>query len=168
MADFINTIDALGDDVVMQSLIDKSITEFRDDVITSIGAYAFSACTNLTVLDMPSVTGTNTRCCNGCTNLTIARFNNLKGFGSFFFTACNRLRIIALGTNAVVTIAQTLTNNPLYVLVPSTLISNYQSATNWSSMYSAGNCIFYALEDYTVDGTTTGELDEDKIATLLA
>ena len=34
-----------------------------------------------------------------------------------------------------------------------------QAATNWST-YAAQ---FRALEDYTVDGTTTGELDETKI-----
>jgi hypothetical protein len=46
-----------------------------------------------------------------------------------------------------------------YIYVPSALIDSYKTATNWS-VYADQ---FRALEDYTVDGTTTGELDESKI-----
>ena len=55
MADFINTIDRLGDDAVMDSIIDRTITEFKDDQITSIGDYAFYGCSALTVVDCPNV-----------------------------------------------------------------------------------------------------------------
>lgn len=43
--------------------------------------------------------------------------------------------------------------------VPRSLVDTYKSATNWSTYADQ----FRALEDYTVDGTTTGELDETKI-----
>jgi hypothetical protein len=46
-----------------------------------------------------------------------------------------------------------------FIYVPRTLIDTYKSATNWS-IYAA---YFRALEDYTVDGTTTGDLDPSKI-----
>lgn len=46
-----------------------------------------------------------------------------------------------------------------YIYVPSALVDSYKAATNWST-YAAQ---FRALEDYTVDGTTTGELDPTKI-----
>ena len=52
-----------------------------------------------------------------------------------------------------------------YIYVPRALLSDddetkdYRRATNWST-YAAQ---FRALEDYTVDGTTTGELDKTKI-----
>jgi hypothetical protein len=46
-----------------------------------------------------------------------------------------------------------------YIYVPSTLVDSYKTASNWSSVASR----FRALEDYTVDGTTTGELDPNKI-----
>ena len=46
------------------------------------------------------------------------------------------------------------------ILVPSALLEEYKAATNWSSYFSSK---LYALEDYTVDGTVTGELDPDKI-----
>ena len=50
-------------------------------------------------------------------------------------------------------------------LVPSALIERYQNATNWSTLYAAGTCLFWALEDYTVDGTIEGEIDWDKLNT---
>lgn len=46
-----------------------------------------------------------------------------------------------------------------YVYVPRALVDSYKAASNWST-YAAQ---FRALEDYTVDGTITGDLDESKI-----
>lgn len=50
-----------------------------------------------------------------------------------------------------------------FCLVPSTLVSEYQIATNWSVLYEVGTCTFLPLEEYTVDGTTTGEINWDKL-----
>lgn len=46
-----------------------------------------------------------------------------------------------------------------YIYVPSALVDSYKTATNWVTYADQ----FRALEDYTVDGTVTGELDETKI-----
>ena len=46
-----------------------------------------------------------------------------------------------------------------YIYAPRALVDSYKAATNWST-YADQIC---ALEDYTVDGTTTGALDETKI-----
>ena len=46
-----------------------------------------------------------------------------------------------------------------YIYVPSALIEQYKVATNWVTFADQ----FRALEDYTVDGTTTGELDWEKV-----
>ena len=54
MSEFINTIDALGDDVVIDSIINKTITEFKDDKVTSVGQYAFYGCTQLSDVDLPN------------------------------------------------------------------------------------------------------------------
>lgn len=55
MADFINTIDVLGDEAVIDGIITRTITEFRDDTITKVGAWAFYKC-NLDIVDLPNVT----------------------------------------------------------------------------------------------------------------
>lgn len=46
-----------------------------------------------------------------------------------------------------------------YIYVPSALIDAYKADSLWNAFSSQ----FRALEDYTVDGTATGELDETKI-----
>ena len=46
-----------------------------------------------------------------------------------------------------------------YFYVPRALIEDYKVATNWTTFADQ----FRALEDYTVDGTTTGAMDWDKI-----
>lgn len=51
------------------------------------------------------------------------------------------------------------------VLVPSALVTAYTEATNWSVVYARG-IRFRAVEDYTVDGTITGEIDWDKVNAL--
>lgn len=54
MAEFQNTIDLLGDEVVFASLIDRSIVEFCDDVLNEIGARAFYA-SSIQRADLPNV-----------------------------------------------------------------------------------------------------------------
>ena len=56
MAEFQNTIDLLGDEVVAASIIDKTITEFNDDGLTNVGAHAFFQCTALTSVNLPNAT----------------------------------------------------------------------------------------------------------------
>lgn len=46
-----------------------------------------------------------------------------------------------------------------YVYVPSTMVDKLKKAINWRDIADQ----IRALEDYTVDGTTTGKLDENKV-----
>jgi surface protein len=46
-----------------------------------------------------------------------------------------------------------------YIYVPRSMVDTLKSATNWSTYADQ----IRALEDYTIDGTTTGELDESKV-----
>lgn len=301
MAEFINTIDALGDEVVLNSIIDRSITEFKDDQLTTIGNYAFNGCSSLRVVDLPNMKSSGE---SAFTNCDIVEFNipnatslgrygcqnnpNLKTFygpkitalGQTCFQGCNSLEYVELpvitnglhdavqrcaalkevrapmlttlnnafwdcsslekadyplvskleggftfyncyslktvnftnvtaivgnnttfqrcfslpildfpsltsiaGSNTfkqcaildtillrtesgVVSLSNgnDFTNTPFTtgtggkIYVPRALISAYQTATNWSSLYALGKCEFLAVEDVTVDGTATGEL----------
>jgi hypothetical protein len=148
MSEFINTIDVLGDDAVTDALLEGTLTEFKDNVISSLAYCSFSHCKSLHLLDVPNVTlikayalgVTATNCCNitqlilrGSTVCSLASTNAFKGTP------------ISKGTG--------------YIYVPRALIDSYKNATNWSTFVNQ----FRALEDYTVDGTITGELDESKI-----
>ena len=52
-----------------------------------------------------------------------------------------------------------IANGTGYIYVPRAMVDTLKSATNWSTYASQ----IRALEDYTIDGTTTGALDETKI-----
>lgn len=258
MSEFINTIDVLGDDAVIDSIIQKTITEFRDNRVNKIGANAFYGCTALETVELPSATelknnafencsslvefsapkcdklGGNTfkgcsvlagvdfplateigfslfEKCYGlvnvraplvarvysgamqdctsleqvylpsvtrldanalrrCSKLIVADFPVLNYIENYAFAGCSLLVSLILRGPTVATLVGTNTfeylneRTPIadgtgYIYVPKALLSQYASASNWSALVSQ----FRALEDYTVDGTITGELDATKI-----
>ena len=148
MAEFINTIDVIGDDLLSDSIIERSITEYKDNIITSIGIGALRNCKQLTSVDLPVVTSIESMAFFFCSQLItlILRSENLC-----ILSAINAFSNSAIGAG--------------YIYVPRALLSDddatkdYRRASNWANFSTQ----FRALEDYTVDGTITGELDESKI-----
>lgn len=157
-------------------------------LVTNIGTYAFNGCTALTTADFPLVTSTGGTIFGNCSSLTTANFPAITSVEAYTFykcsnlttvdfplvtsiniqafRGCSKLTTLILRSETMATLGGTsvFTDTPIasgtgYIYVPSALVSSYQSATNWST-YSAR---FRALEDYTVDGTISGELDWDKI-----
>ena len=143
----------------------------------------FNGCSNLKSLRMPKLqrTGeTQSNVFRSCSKLVSADVGHVirlnSASGSVSLTGLNvpaTLKLIALRYSGIVTLSAAFNaNSPLtlgtgFVLVPRDNISEYQVATNWATLYNAGTQ-FLAIEDYTVDGTTEGVLDEDKIDALLA
>lgn len=150
----------------------------------------FENCTNLhlTGEEFPNLSTINHFCFSGCTALENLRFPMVRIIGASAFQGCSNLVVVDLGSVEVIynnafydcplrTLilrkddvvcqldgADFLSRTPIedgqgYIYVPAGLLSTYQTAAYWSS-YAAQ---FRALEDYTVDGTITGELDESKI-----
>jgi surface protein len=120
----------------------------------------FSECIKLPLIDIPHYnlpsTSNSTSMfynCNSLKAVIIRSFGTNYALNSNAFNNCYHI----LGTvNA--------TYNPNgdkdgYIYVPKNMIETLSSATNWSAYADQ----IRALEDYTVDGTTTGELDESKI-----
>lgn len=209
MAEFINTIDVLGDDAVIDRLIDRTITEFRDNVITTIGITAFSFCTALEIVDLPEVTDLGnqtfqdtgvfkvfnapkaTTSGNGVfvrsqnTKITLpslidikpsmfqysrldyADFSSAASIATCAFQSCPLTKLILRKTDSICVLSAAdgvgysvnIPKGTGYIYVPRALVDTYKAATNWSTYATQ----FRALEDYTVDGTITGELDETKI-----
>ena len=210
MADFINTIDVIGDDVLARSIVDGSIVEFCDNAVTSVGSYAFRDCTSLTTANFPAATSVGSYAFSSCSKLATANFPAATSVGSSAFQSCNALttldfpavtkvegyafRQCALLTTLDFPVANNIDDRAFYysakftalilrnqsqvflagtrafegtpiasgagyIYVPRSLVDSYKTATNWSTYANQ----FRALEDYTVDGTTTGELDPTKI-----
>ena len=118
MSTIMNTVDRIGDVALVNSIIDKSITEFTDNICTSIGEYAFFQCTNLTRVDISSA--------------TIIRNNSFSG--------CSKLETLILRNANIVSLASAnalsntlIENGTGYIYVPSNLVDDYKTDSEWSA-----------------------------------
>ena len=150
----------------LNGMIDGSITEIESQA-ESIGEYAFYKCTALTTANFPVVTSIGNFAFGYCSSLTTVDFPAATSIGDYTFYNCTSLKALILRkSDAICTLlsSSAFTTTPIasgrcYVYVPRALVDSYKTATNWSTYASQ----FRALEDYTVDGTITGALDESKI-----
>ena len=144
-----------------------SLTSVNLTNLVSMGGGLFYNCTALTHVGLPSVTICQGRIFQGCTNLAVVDLTVVTSILGFYgLYGCTNLKAVILRAGSVVTLGagncfqnSSVANGTGYIYVPSALVDTYKAATNWST-YAAQ---FRALEDYTVDGTITGELDETKI-----
>lgn len=84
--------------------------------------------------------------------------------GAFEYSEITHLVIVSENGEICELYDLAIANTPIasgtgYIYVPRELVDSYKSAENWSTYASQ----FRALEDYTVDGTISGELDKSKI-----
>ena len=131
----------------------------------------FSPNTNFERIELPSLQYTSSY---------IAKFDeaSLEDFDAgklsaisniFQFTGTGLKNLVLRKADAICTLAATNMvgqNNPIhtgggYVYVPRALISTYQTATNWATIYAENPSVFRAVEDYSVDGTLTGRMNWD-------
>lgn len=175
MAEFQNTIDLIGDGVVVVAIVGKNITEFNDDILNKVGSKALYQCASLTTVNLPNATEVGSSAFNGCNKLVsayipkaitignnafqncsklqIADISNATRINFQAFAACKALTTIILRSPTVCTLTDTYTFNSTpftgvggTAYVPQSLISQYQQATNWSTLYAAGTCNFVAIE----------------------
>lgn len=202
MSEFINTADVIGDDEMCDQIIQRTVTEYKENRISKIGRYAFCGCKSLTTVDVPNVTHVGQGAFQYTSSLKKLNFPEAVELGDYLFkgapgvlkelvcpnvakfgvqsiahSGVEKLDIhvrTAFANNALTGALKELilrgstvssldngspTSNIEYVYVPKALVEDYKVATNWSTLAYK----FRALEDYTVDGTITGELDETKI-----
>lgn len=151
----------------------RNMTSVNLPKLTSIGMASFEGCTNLVNVDLGSAKTISTNCFASCSSLESVDFPYVKTLGSGAFQYCNNLKTVILRSSTLCTLSSTgALSGTLFasgkaggtLLVPRSLTASYTSATNWSSIMSANaNNRILALEDYTVDGTITGEIDWDKL-----
>jgi hypothetical protein len=199
MADFVNTIDLLGDELTAKVIIERTITEYNDDTISLVGDYAFHYCSALTSVDLPNATSSGNYAFNGCSALASVSLPSLTSIGQYAFSHCSaltsayfpsvtrignyafyfcsalasvilpsvtnigqatfswcsNLKVLVLGSKTLcpLTNKSTFNQTPFAegkaggtVYVPQALITEYQTATNWSTLYAAGTCNFVAIE----------------------
>lgn len=116
----------------------------------SIANYAFANCGNLLELLLPKLSdiSSSTYLCYGDSKLAIADLGVIGNMINNFFNGCTLLRKLVLRkTGSICTtnwasaaVFGGIYNNPTEstIYVPQSLISSYQAASNWSTLYNMG------------------------------
>ena len=129
---------------------------------TDLGEYAFENNPALAKVYLPVAQSAANYLCRNCGALTLVDFGFAPRVGIDAFRDCSALQTLVLRSNTMVTRGNgnALVGVPktCCFYVPSSLVDSYKASSAWSEFNQ-----FRALEDYTVDGTTTGALDESKI-----
>lgn len=114
---------------------------------TSIATNVFYYCSSLTTVNFPSATYIGANAFRGCEVLATASFPNAKSIGNQAFRSCSNLMSVYILASSVATLGtsvflstpmslSTYTGSFGSIYVPASLVSSYQTATNWKS-YSA-------------------------------
>ena len=129
----------------------SALTSVNFPLVTSIGTYAFYNCKVLTTVNFPLVTSIGNSAFWGCSALTAADFPLVTSIGNSAFYNCSALTALILRSEIMATLSGTnaFTSTPIasgtgYIYVPSALMDNYKSATNWSTYANQ----IRAIEDY--------------------
>lgn len=150
----------------------SSLTDVNLPFVTSAD---FSNCVSLERITLPSVQETGGGIFNNCTKLKVIDLpscTTINGGHSHFINCPIKALVLRSTTMCTLDLytynvdhsAYSFKNSGIangtgHIYVPRDLVGSYKAATGWS-VYGDQ---FRALEDYTVDGTITGALDEDKI-----
>lgn len=116
--------------------------KFSFPKLTSMGVNSFSNTSTVAWLDFGDMTANSLSCGSGCFGSTrnlstvIFRYQQMVPFVSGMFSES----LIASGTG--------------YIYVPKSLVDTYKTDSGWSTYASQ----FRAIEDYSDDGTATGEI----------
>ena len=150
----------------------SKLTSINLPLVTGVGGNAFYNCAQLTSINLPLVTSVGSSAFDRCSKLTSINLPLVTSVGGSAFYKCSQLSCVIFRTEKACTLsnANAFDNTPFAsgkaggtLLVPRALVESYKTATNWSVIWGYGHNRFLALEDYTVDGTITGEIDWDKL-----
>lgn len=112
MTSFQNTIDTLGDEFTAMKIIDRTITEYKDDTVAEIGRDTFYDCNKLTNVDLPNITTIGSAAFQGCKALISVKLPATPP---------------TVGYNAFEEI-----NAACVFYVPTGSLAAYQAASSWS------------------------------------
>lgn len=136
------------------------------------GTYEFYLCSKLKSMTLPALShpastyntlGYTFRGCSVIEKIDLGNNSTIfnQRFYQYCFYGCKNLKALILRWNNVVinSASNNLTSSGIasgigYIYVPSSLVSSYQAASNWSSYSSQ----IRAIEDYSSDGTVNGDI----------
>lgn len=97
MSEFVNTIDVIGDDALTDSILMRTVTEYKSNVVTKIGRYAFRGCNQLVNVEVPNVTVFDRYAFFGCSKLTMPSLpSGLTIINENALSGCTKLTITSI------------------------------------------------------------------------
>lgn len=139
--------------------------------LTAVPNSTFTYFASVAELVLPECKSVGNSSCTNWTNLQYVDLPKCTSISNYGLRNNSKLETLILRSETMCTLSNYALNSTKifngtgYVYVPSALISSYQTSTNWKTIYGKNANAFRALEDYTVDGTLSGALDEAKVAT---
>lgn len=123
----------------------SSLTTISFPICANIGYAAFFSCGNLTTASFPVCTTIGQNAFFSCKNLTTASFPVCTTIGSFAFSKCYNLKSLYLTGSSLCTLSNSnaFISTPIggystsagtygSIYVPASLLTSYQTATNWT------------------------------------
>lgn len=153
MSTFTPTVESIGDAAIINGILDRSITELHDNIVTSVGNDAFAGCASLDSVLFSAATKVGNSALKDCLALRKADFyNTIISLGNYAFYRCKNLEALILrgaemsrgNTNAFDNSA--IAEGTGYIYVPAALVDAYSADSVWSKFASQ----IRAIEDYPV------------------
>ena len=122
-----------------------SLTTVSFPAATTIGGSAFRYCTSLTTASFPVATSIGSQAFLNCTSLTTVSFPDATSIGNAAFRQCYNLKSLYLTGSSLCRLnhSTAFTSTPIggystsagtygSIYVPTSLLTSYQTATNWT------------------------------------
>lgn len=150
MPEYPNTREVLGDDGALDALVAHSLTEYNDSQIASIGNNAFYYQERLESIYLPNIASIGANAFANCSAM------------KRFFIGLNKSNVITLSNaNAFSNTGRSI------IFVPDDLVSNYRSASQWST-YAGRIFGISDLGKVEWDETEISDTDDEIIAYITA
>lgn len=126
----------------------KKISQLTDLPIIHIGAQSFYSAKSLEIVALQNSGKVFTSSFERCSNLTVVELGQAELFRNYIFRDCTKLETLILRGTSVCSLSSTTSfdNTPFAsgktggtLYVPQALISDYQDATNWSTILGYAN-----------------------------
>ena len=134
-----------GDTSMEDGLVTRTGRVYVNDRVKTIGSYAFYSRTNLTTVSFPNATTIGRYAFYICTSLTTASFPSATNIGSYAFRDCYNLKSLYLTGSSVckLSASNAFSSTPIggystsagtygSIYVPTSLLTSYKAATNWT------------------------------------